>query len=133
MAIPVLEYLKVLQKRIYHFEEIYNNSAPIKRLNLEFWSNPLPIVNSYIYLNNRKGDLFKQVVALKIILEKDEKVERGWILPDILLKNCKYDALKCCIEINEKNENKKLSGVMIALFDKEYQTIPSISLPLLFR
>jgi hypothetical protein len=51
---------------------------------------------------------------VKVIAEKDEK-EKGWILGEVELNNCKYDPIKNCLEINDKNEVRKIPKVALVL------------------
>lgn len=65
--------------------------------------------------------------------EKDEKNDKGWLIDDIELKFCKYDTTKHCLELNDRNDNKKIQNVMFVLNEKEPLQGPCFSLPLLFN
>lgn len=69
---------------------------------------------------------------VKIISEKDEK-ERGWLLGEVELNGCKYDAVKNCLEINDKNDVRKIPRVALVLSEKETFPIQTLSLPLIFN
>lgn len=86
-------------------------------MNLDYWSKSPHIINLYLYSINRKNDLFNDHIFVKVISEKEEK-DKGWLLGEVELVNCKYDAIKNCLEINEKNDVKKISRVALTLGER---------------
>jgi len=42
--------------------------------------NPMQAVAAYLYGSNRKGDILKQQIACKCVVEKEEKGEKGWVI-----------------------------------------------------
>lgn len=75
---------------------MYVGNQPLKKMTIEHWDKTPNLVPLYLYSINKKSDLFNEHVMVKIISEKDEK-ERGWLLGEVELSNCKYDAIKNCL------------------------------------
>lgn len=72
-------------------------------------------------------------MGCKVMGDKDEKVEKGWIISEVDLKYCKYDVAKHCLELNDRNDNKQINNVLILLSEKETIAGPTFSLPLVYK
>lgn len=68
----------------------------MKKLSLEYWANCPHIIYLYLHSMSKRSDLMTSQVMAKIVTEKDEK-ERGWLLGEVELNNCKYDPIKNCL------------------------------------
>jgi len=52
---------------------MYSNASAFKKLNIEYWTNPLQMAYIYLYSYGRKGDILKQRFCCKYLVEKDDK------------------------------------------------------------
>jgi hypothetical protein len=93
----VVSYITHLQQKIKLLEEKYHNQGQLKKINFSYWSQVKKIVYLHLYSPLRTADISKANIVCRLLSEKEEKPEKGWLIDTVELKNCKFDQGKGCL------------------------------------
>lgn len=108
-------YMMGIQRNMKYLEELYHNNNAIKKINFSYWRTIEQLLYLHLYNSNQVVDLSRVSLSCRVLQEKEERVERGWLIESVDLKYCKYDQGKGCLEIGDKYEGKKITNVLVTL------------------
>lgn len=112
-------------------DDAYQSQTQVRKIDFINWNQFKKLIYLHLYSSSRTVDTSKANVICRLLNEKEEKGEKGWLIESVELKNCKFDQGKGCLEVNDRNDNRKIQNILVTLCDKDLGL--GFTLPLTLR